>query len=168
MLAFPHNSVMLAALLFVGLVPSRAPRRISPSRSCARRRQPRLAPLGPPSKRSKHFDGNVTLAARSLGIRRMEFFEFVRRAMAFSVITDSRNEMVDMARQVRREAVEKQQPWAVNQVIEECKEFPPPSGSPQEGPMKMALTRKAISSAEEGQEVRKRHELRLTPSSISG
>jgi len=160
MLALPHNSVMLAALFFVGLAPKPRPDEKEPEPIV---RPPSPTPpctFGAVKQALKHHEGNVTLAAKSLGIRRMEFFEFVRASdELFSVITDARLEMVDMARQVQRQAVEKQQAWAVDMVIEECKENPPPSGSPQEELMKMALGAKGhIEARKKAKELRKRHE----------
>jgi len=151
---------MLAALFFVGLAPKPRPDEKEPEPIV---RPPSPTPpctFGAVKQALKHHEGNVTLAAKSLGIRRMEFFEFVRASdELFSVITDARLEMVDMARQVQRQAVEKQQAWAVDMVIEECKENPPPSGSPQEELMKMALGAKGhIEARKKAKELRKRHE----------
>jgi len=158
MLAFPHNSLMLAALFFVVPKPRPEEKELRPIL-----RPPLPTPpctAGAAKQALKHFRGNVTMAAQSLGVNRAEFFEFVRASNElYSVITDARKAMADAAEKVIREAVQEQKEWAVNDVIKDCEKDPPAEGSPRAELYQMALDAKAhIDARKKAKELRERHE----------
>src|ERR1700681_872469 len=66
----------------------------------------------------KLHEGNVTLAAETLGVRRDELWDFVLRWPTLLILLENLREMlVDAAEEVLRVALRAKKPWAVTFIL---------------------------------------------------
>jgi len=64
-------------------------------------------------------EGNVTIAAKMLCVRRCELWEYIRvRPQLYSIITDGREAMCDMAEGILRDGLRKKEHWAAEFMAE--------------------------------------------------